>query len=100
LYWFAVILFEIAKAYMEIRAGIYKSIIKSRFFDNLFLESNNKKCSNKLYIEPQPTADTLRHIKQVSRFGAKFAIENPKDQKHREMQTKRNNLFWLALGFI
>lgn len=51
-------------------------------------------------MEPQPTADILRHNKQVSIFGAELAIENPKDQKHKEMQTKRNNLFWLALGLI
>jgi hypothetical protein len=51
-------------------------------------------------MDAQPIAEILLQNKHVSIFAAELAIENPKDHRHKEQQTIRNNLFKLAFRFI
>jgi hypothetical protein len=79
---------------MLISPGIYKKTLNHHNFKTFFLSvSIRKKWSIKLYAIDHPSAAILLQIKQASSVLAKFAMEKPKDQKHKEIVRIKKYLF-------
>ena len=85
--------------YMLITAGLYISP-QVNLRRGVLLLNAKKKCRKMLYADVQPKAENRLQNKQISILAAEFAMENPKDQIQRDIQSARNNLFGPARGLL